>query len=46
MLPLSMDLVMCMAGKNTRFHDLGYDIPKYLLPFPKTSVVKNIIQSK
>jgi NDP-sugar pyrophosphorylase family protein len=43
MLPLIMDLVICMAGKNTRFHDLGYDIPKYLLPFPKTSVIQNII---
>ena len=40
-----MDLVICMAGKNTRFHDLGYDIPKYLLPFPKTSVIHNIIKS-
>ena len=43
MLPLTMDLIICMAGKNTRFHDLGYDIPKYLLPFPKTSVIQNII---
>jgi dTDP-glucose pyrophosphorylase len=32
-----------MAGKNTRFHDLGYDIPKYLLPFPYVSVIRSII---
>lgn len=44
MLLLTMNLVICMAGKNTRFHDLGYDIPKYLLPFPKTSVIQNIIE--
>jgi dTDP-glucose pyrophosphorylase len=43
MLLLIMNLVICMAGKNTRFHDLGYDIPKYLLPFPKTPVIQNII---
>jgi len=43
MLPLTMNLVICMAGKNTRFHDLGYDIPKYLLPFPQAPVIQNII---
>ena len=40
-----MDLVICMAGKNTRFHDLGYDIPKYLLPFPKATVIQSIVNS-
>jgi len=40
-----MDLVICMAGKNTRFHDLGYDVPKYLLPFPKNSVIQKIISA-
>jgi len=44
MLLLTMDLVICMAGKNTRFHDLGYDIPKYLLPFPQAPVIQNIIE--
>jgi dTDP-glucose pyrophosphorylase len=40
-----MDLVICMAGRNTRFHDLGYDIPKYLLPFPKATVIQSIVNS-
>lgn len=40
---LNVNLVICMAGKNTRFHDLGYDIPKYLLPFPNISVIRSII---
>lgn len=38
-----MDLVICMAGKNTRFHDMGIDVPKYLLPFKNISVLESII---
>jgi len=43
MIQFNVDLVICMAGKNTRFHDLGYDIPKYLLPLPNISVIRSII---
>lgn len=32
-----------MAGKNTRFHDMGIDIPKYLLPFKNVTVLETII---
>jgi len=34
-----------MAGKNTRFHDSGYDVPKYLLPFSSSTVIQNIISN-
>jgi dTDP-glucose pyrophosphorylase len=32
-----------MAGKNTRFHDMGIDVPKYLLPFGNISVLEKIL---
>ena len=35
--------MICMAGKNTRFHDMGIDVPKYLLPFRKISVLEKIV---
>lgn len=38
-----MALVVCMAGKNTRFHDVGFDIPKYLLPWNKTTIIGQIL---
>ena len=38
-----MNLVICMAGKNTRFHDVGIDMPKYLLPFTKGETVIEVI---
>src|SRR3990167_924394 len=34
-----MALILCCAGKNTRFHDAGFDIPKYLLPWNKAHCV-------
>ena len=38
-----MNLVICMAGRNTRFHDVGIDIPKYLLPLAGKPVIEGII---
>lgn len=38
-----MNLVICMAGRNTRFHDVGIDIPKYLLPLAGKPVIESII---
>lgn len=38
-----MTLVICMAGLNTRFHDAGFDIPKYLLPWGETTIINEII---
>ena len=41
-------LVICMAGLNTRFHDVGFDIPKYLLPWENSentiiyTILKNL----
>jgi NDP-sugar pyrophosphorylase family protein len=32
-----------MAGRNTRFHDVGIDIPKYLLPFLDRPVIEQIL---
>jgi len=32
-----------MAGFNTRFHDVGFDIPKYLLPWGKSCIITQII---
>jgi len=40
-----MNLVICMAGRNTRFHDVGIDIPKYLLPLSDRPVIEMIIQN-
>lgn len=39
-----MILVICMAGRNTRFHDAGFDVPKYLLPLGEHTVIYEIIQ--
>jgi len=33
-----------MAGFNTRFHDAGFDIPKYLLPWGGHTVVHEILK--
>lgn len=37
-------LVLCMAGLNTRFHDVGFDIPKYLLPWNEETIIHEIIK--
>ena len=37
-------LVICMAGLNTRFHDVGFDIPKYLLPWGEETIIHEIIK--
>ena len=37
-------LVLCMAGLNTRFHDVGFDIPKYLLPWSDETIIHEIIK--
>jgi len=34
-----MNLIFCIAGLNTRFHDFGFDVPKYLLPWGKDSTI-------
>lgn len=39
-----MILVICMAGLNTRFHDAGFDIPKYLLPWGNHVIIYEILQ--
>lgn len=39
-----MFLVICMAGMNTRFHDVGFDVPKYLLPWRNGSVLDGILE--
>lgn len=33
-----------MAGLNTRFHDVGFDIPKYLLPWGNETIIHDIIK--
>jgi dTDP-glucose pyrophosphorylase len=33
-----------MAGLNTRFHDAGFDIPKYLLPWDDHTVITEILK--
>lgn len=38
-----MILIICMAGFNTRFHDAGFDIPKYLLPWGESTVIREIL---
>ena len=40
-----VNLVICMAGYNTRYHDVGFDIPKYLLPWNGTTIIHDIIQN-
>jgi len=40
-----MNLIICMAGRNTRFHDVGIDIPKYLLPISGRPVIEIIVQN-
>jgi dTDP-glucose pyrophosphorylase len=37
-------LVICMAGLNTRFHDVGFDIPKYLLPWKNETIIYEILK--
>ena len=37
-------LVICMAGLNTRFHDVGFDIPKYLLPWGDETIIHEILK--
>jgi len=37
-------LVICMAGLNTRFHDVGFDIPKYLLPWQDNTIIHTILK--
>lgn len=32
-----------MAGLNTRFHDVGFDIPKYLLPWHNKTIISSIV---
>jgi len=34
-----------MAGFNTRFHDVGFDLPKYLLPWDGETVINKILQA-
>lgn len=37
-------LIITAAGKASRFHDVGYDQPKYLLPWTNSqSILRNII---
>lgn len=38
-------LVICMAGLNTRFHDVGFDIPKYLLPWGEETIIHHILKN-
>lgn len=40
-----MVLIVCMAGLNTRFHNVGFDIPKYLLPWKNSTVIAAIIRN-
>ena len=37
-------LILCMAGRNTRFHDVGFDIPKYLLPWKNEVIITSILR--
>jgi NDP-sugar pyrophosphorylase family protein len=34
-----------MAGYNTRFHDVGFDIPKYLLPWNDKTIIYDILKN-
>jgi dTDP-glucose pyrophosphorylase len=40
-----VNLVICMAGYNTRFHDVGFDIPKYLLPWNYATIIFDILEN-
>jgi dTDP-glucose pyrophosphorylase len=40
-----VNLIICMAGYNTRFHDVGFDIPKYLLPWNGTTIIHDILKN-
>jgi dTDP-glucose pyrophosphorylase len=40
-----MNLLICMAGLNTRFHNVGFDIPKYLLPWNNSVVIFDILKN-
>ena len=39
-----MILIMCMAGVNSRFHDAGFDVPKYLLPWDDGVILDGILR--
>jgi dTDP-glucose pyrophosphorylase len=34
-----------MAGYNTRFHDVGFDVPKYLLPWNGKTIINEIVRN-
>lgn len=34
-----------MAGYNTRFHDVGFDVPKYLLPWSGQTILHDILKN-
>lgn len=38
-----MDLIITMAGKYKRFRDEGYNLPKYLLPWGRKSILETIL---
>lgn len=38
-----MNLIICMAGFNTRFHHVGFDMPKYLLPWQSKTIINEIL---
>lgn len=40
-----MNLLICMAGLNTRFHNVGFDIPKYLLPWNNSVIIFDILKN-
>ncbi len=40
-----MNLLICMAGLNTRFHNVGFDIPKYLLPWNNSIIIFDILKN-
>lgn len=40
-----MILVFCMAGLNSRFHDVGFDVPKYLLPWGESVILDAILSN-
>ena len=39
-----MILTLCIAGFNTRFHNAGFDVPKYLLPWDDGVIVSGILK--
>ena len=40
-----INLIICVAGYNTRFHDVGFDIPKYLLPWNHATIIFDILEN-